>query len=753
MGKDDEDGEKRPATRRRERKNESQVQVDDEDFVVSEVIEELSDEDMADENMSQEAEEPETRVAEVEPDTNEIQRRRCALLQLWKEFIELPGQVLRKIPDELRQTWNSQKKKKKKRFVCAENECGKSFTTIPGIVYHMQRCGIANLETAKCKLCDETAHPAKRLLPHLFTAHLDQLPRPPDELTVGLKDYKKQKSSSSSIAIKRNYAYKDLYDETLKYRKSNERSNLFSNRMPIESEWKPLSATQAESYLPQAQQSANFRIEGQMEWESMKRFESLKHGPHRTFFTGGPVFSAAWVPTPSSKDTQDQYLALCVGVNFEDSHPLSDQDAEPCLIQVWNFGKLQLNVRDTDEARLSFGIAQTDGIVWSMEWCPFGNGWMAPNSRVESGYFPRLGLLCLGCGNGVVKILSIPHPKYLTSASRTTACPIFMPSPVLILDPPGVGPLTNYEPSICKSISWSRTNEQKFIAAGYGSGIIAVWNITTESRFLKSAESTNKCTILLPVFSFVAHGTSVNAVSWCPYEGSMVLASGSGLDRDLAFWDLTDLSSARRTGGKRGFLTSMEWPFRWPGVFVSQDAAFNKLRATVVFVSMSSNTHPTITTSIHRSTVWSVSYNEWNNAQASGDASGEVVLYRGFSDRNRHSRSHFQNRLPIFRVAAKPLSDVGQKERPEVYYSYEAFVKEWGLELHDSDLKSEKKIAAADLDRLKSEETMRWEHPSNYPLLSVNRVSWNPNRDSHTWLFAGSQSGVCRLSCVFLSQS
>ena len=238
---DDESGKASPATSR-SKKRKKDPDDDDDEFDASQVPDEASDEEIADENVDleqQDVNEPgaveETGTTVV--DSNEVQRRRNMLLDLWTDFIEVPVTELREISAELRGRW---KKQKKKKYSCPERECSKSFTTIPGVVYHYKRCGISTETsgTVKCKLCGETALLAKKLLYHLFNDHLTQLPHPPEELTVGLAAKKPNNFSPSGKSRQtREYVRKDCIQSVMDYRKSHEQKNLFPNRMPLRSQW------------------------------------------------------------------------------------------------------------------------------------------------------------------------------------------------------------------------------------------------------------------------------------------------------------------------------------------------------------------------------------------------------------------------------------------------------------------------------------------------------------------------------------
>lgn len=340
-------------------------------------------------------------------------------------------------------------------------------------------------------------------------------------------------------------------------------------------------------------------------WSKLGLFEAKDTRDHRTFFVGAPVRSAAWVPYPNPSADQKQYVAIATGLNFDDVHSYSESETEVGLIQIWDMGLLKLNFDDENDKPLqpkfSLGLSHPFGSIWDMEWAPFGNSYEAPEHHSSNGTsYPRLGLLAIACGDGEIKILSVPHPDSVVphvSNPKYKVCPAV---PVVVLQPPQAGPSVRELPSICRCLSWSKV-KGNMMAGGYGNGIIAVWNLETTSRFMVVQDS--KPLILDPLKSWIAHGTSVNSIVWCPYpNGANLLASGGTLDRDVIIWDMEDLAVAKRIHG-RGVVTDMDWPFRWSGLFASYDDAYLGLMTSVNYLELS-ELDVRNTLSSHKSCVW-----------------------------------------------------------------------------------------------------------------------------------------------------
>src|SRR5690606_23475958 len=59
---------------------------------------------------------------------------------------------------------------------------------------------------------------------------------------------------------------------------------------------------------------------------------------------------------------------------------------------------------------------------------------------------------------------------------------------------------------ICRCISWSSSAEQSFLAAGYGNGLISVFNLNCTSELLVSINPATRTRQIKPEKCWLAHG-------------------------------------------------------------------------------------------------------------------------------------------------------------------------------------------------------------------------------------------------------
>lgn len=617
-------------------------------------------------------------LGRTKSDDNLLTKKRKEVLEIWKEYFTPPSSGLKEVPIHLIELWKKllpkklkKGQKKNKPVKCPNVACDKKFIAGGGLAYHYQRCGVdqSNNKVYKCNMCPFISTVGVRMIiPHLVANHLEQLPVVPSHLAEALVYKKVVRGPTETKAKKSTFktfvAFDDYIEETKSYHIKNQNLGLFPELMPRIDNWKPKFSSMN---MPQEEISLKFKFKSTPNslWMSLNLFDTFidNVNGHHTFYVGGPVWSAAWCPYPtcnkvaSNKSTnvvEDQVLAISAGVNFDAVHPFSDLEPEPGLIQFWNFGKLDardyvsngLRMDTFTQPNFEFGIAHNYGLVWDMEWCPFGNtfesvsDYKAKIQNERPNILPRLGLLAMACGDGYVRIMSIPHPasiiKNQSNLSINDAYKkrIFAPQPIIILCPPGVGPATNNLTGICKCLSWSRTRGSVDIAAGYGNGIVAAWNLKTKSKLLivrdsDADEGVQKRQLqLLPTNSWIAHPSSVNSVKWCPYEGSKILATGGTMDRMILLWNFDDLNVPIRIL-KRGYITDIDWIFRFSGLFASFDDCFLSLKSNTNYVELAEEDVRN-TLSPHRSTVWSLSYSDWLNSEASADSSGECLIFHDF---------------------------------------------------------------------------------------------------------------------------
>lgn len=246
--------------------------------------------------------------------------------------------------------------------------------------------------------------------------------------------------------------------------------------------------------------------------------------------------SCAWCPLPFNVNNFSQFIAIATCLNM-DTHRLTDIEPEKGLLQIWDCGKLERQYSEEIHPKLSLCMAHEYGTIWDMDWCPNGSFW----TNNDQHNCVRLGLLALACGDGYVRIHSIPNPKLFNNQNTNgLTC---KNKAVAILQPPDLRPTNSFDKTICKCLSWLKSNNQSLIAAGYGNGIIAVWDLLNLSKLLVIKKNEHQL-CLRPKLSWNAHTTSVNKVRWT-YNSSKNFLASCSLDRSAKIWDLNDLGISK----------------------------------------------------------------------------------------------------------------------------------------------------------------------------------------------------------------
>lgn len=446
-------------------------------------------------------------------------------------------------------------------------------------------------------------------------------------------------------------------------------------------------------------------------------------------------------------------------MNHESSHTLSDTGHEKGLIQIWNVGPLSSRFDPSLRPRLGLAIAHSYGMVWDMEWCPGGTSFeVSPSQRTHA--LPRLGLLAMACGDGFVRIHSIPHPQSLDhSLNDPKESRIYSNEAVIILSPPGVGPSVRNQQTICKCLSWIQSHNQQLVAAGYGNGLIAVWDLDSKSSLVIIKQSPNQL-VLKPITTWFGHSAVVNRIRWL--QCSQPLLVTCSFDRSAKLWDLSD-TSAPSSVFKKGLFTALDTHPQWNGMFLSHDDCYCGFQTPIYFKDFGFTNLGAVSLWCHKSCLWDISVSQWTSAIASVDAAGEAVVYPNFKFQSDPKRSNL-DKIPLYHIKYVPLdqklnpkSNKNKKSDPLVeshikppIRTYVEFEDKYGIQFHDFNLREEKAIPNDEVNRIRSTMHMQYQKLNDYPLLSINRIGWNPNLWSQCWLASATQSGLCRLSCLAL---
>lgn len=474
--------------------------------------------------------------------------------------------------------------------------------------------------------------------------------------------------------------------------------------------------------------------------EKLRRFQSQLQNGTPTFFCGGSIHGVSWCPMPAVVDgsttERDQYLAVSV-LHEEHLYRSASEAAfgSEYLIQIWNCGNIR-NVCPAQVApELEFCIAHNYGRVWSLVWCP-------------SGCYDqeRLGLLAAACSDGTVRIFSIPNPTTLT---KENSKPLF-----LLTDANVTLRLNTKEISECTSLDWDSTLGHKFIVAGFANGIVGLWDIHTKSPLLLSGDS------LLPVWSFYAHSSVVTAVSLSPHHSDARFLATASTDRTVKLWDRHDLA-VPISWSKRSRVTDIRWRRHWPGVLLCVEDVCALFRCSTVFYDFgyTGNKQGLLP---QNSVVWSSAENEYLDVIAHSTNAGEVVVYAShlavFDCDEKKLRKQrllilrtdlidctatknvFLNRMQKIYLESnsKKAAEIKTQKRESPNYSLvfndvaSSVVRSFG---------NQKKSPVISV----SGENMDVIMPCDDPITSINKISFNPNLESHAWMCVCGENGLVQL--------
>lgn len=564
--------------------------------------------------------------------------------------------------------------KKAKKIACPIEKCGKTFTSIGGLKYHYARCNITRC--FKCKVCDPPMQLSTRgeLLRHMIILHSQDLPDLNDDQKQIVSAYlrcehrnekvKKEKKASTdteaTYSVGRNVgAFKELQNRA--FVSENDAYRVYKQWQPSPKYWEQVTfEIDRRRYYPPELESLNVKIESEEKWTKLKAGEfsvltTDKRGSpiSSLFFTGGINTAAAWLPKPlhdENSTTSPDLVAISVNCcPMDRSFTYKEaQDVDGC-IQFWTInhssessneatpGNESNNSESTSS--ISYMVGHSYGTIFDMHWCPLGASWQS--QLADESVLPRAGLLALACGDGLVRILSIPHTSILLDKAHIRkgrsiieATPIFRVKPLTTLVNPGACPTTDYQAASCKTICWGFEDHQRFIAAGYSNGTVALFDLANNSPILyTNVEETH---VYQPLKSWIAHGAPVTGIAISSITPERTLIATGSTDRQLKFWNLMDLHSCITTD--RAPITKILWDFRLRGVITATDSAFTSFINRVSYrYPLVENSHHT-TVSTHRSTVWGLSNSIITNAIATSDGAGEVFVLPQLVCKSTHKK-------------------------------------------------------------------------------------------------------------------
>ncbi|XP_021918407.1 uncharacterized protein LOC110829207 isoform X4 [Zootermopsis nevadensis] len=556
---------------------------------------------------------------------------------------------------------------------CRHVGCSVESITFEEMLEHDLNCPMAPKKGYACRACSFHCETEPEMMNHVTSAH-GSSPECSDssdldssgEDELGLEDDKKsrrKKSRSSSSAAQKykmhgkmkiankmkflstelsgpvfgDKPYVPAVKWTLSFQLENYMQSLYPNIHSTRDDWVALTSAEAMQYLPHTKESVQIShlsmkhkvlVQPQKavkQWHRLALFEAEVIDGTPIFFAGGPVWATAWCPIPLHKAIYrtahiNQYLAVSCHNGMEDTYISGQRYSHNGLIQIWDFGHLD-NQQPCTTPKLALGIAHNCGAVWCMEWCPSGC-YDTPDMKVPNHRLRRLGLLGAACSDGSVRIFSVCFPSEVQDKISDSP-PIFKVEPVrtLVLDDRQTCLLADSEWQ-CTRLSWYKGKGHRIIAGSFTNGMVAVWDMSTESPLL--IKRTGKSCTMYPYHSFQAHIGVVSAIALIPQDDGRYLMTGS-FDRSTKYWDLED-TSAPITVKKRGSVTDGVWLTHWVSAVNSFDDSYSLGHANGTLNPVRNFGFTSYPLLAQNSVAWGLSTCDWVNAVAQSTLAGELTV-------------------------------------------------------------------------------------------------------------------------------
>ncbi|XP_068243490.1 uncharacterized protein [Palaemon carinicauda] len=665
---------------------------------------------------------------------------------------------------------------------CPNSNCSYNFKNVKNGRRHYAKCPFSSIpKKYKCKQCGDTCESEDQFKVHISVKH-KELVEIDLESDYELSD-DERRSVNPRLRSRPRVPGKPSIDQmrpfepaskwTLEFMMENYSEELFADLTVSTDDWVLLDKEELKNYIPTVDVSPKFKVsvvskiadENKCtDWQVLDRFSGASIYEGYVLFTGGPTSASAWCPLPL-KDTfkeMSQYLALSATSFPDKRYSLVQSYSHEGVIQIWQCPFNMENESSVPQFQL--GIAHNYGSIWALAWCPSGIYNLSQSDKLDSeSDLQKIGLLAAACSDGTVRVFVVPNPAQLGFHGPLK---IFKVRPKLTLRPSS---LTNGNAQ-CLKVDWFRGKGHRYIAGAYSTGYVCIWDVCTSSPLLRSTD--HEGDVLYPINTFLAHNGVCSTVSFCPTTYGRNLLSG-GNDRTYKFWDLENTNMPLSII-RKGLVTDSYWISHWGGCFISFDDVYGLSNTNTCFKENGFYGIHSRNVLSSNSPVWTISGSEWMNTLIQGDSAGEVVitiqqqLFKNYENEKVPSK----RKVPLLAVKMENLlsektrvkfpkknkkgSLSSQSEEDglsstvhlDLPRTYSETCDGFGVVFAEKDYRNFSNIPEDQLMECKRSERMEPGPLGCYPLMSATSVSWNNNFTTNSWVFIGTQSGLCRLVSI-----
>lgn len=286
-------------------------------------------------------------------------------------------------------------------------------------------------------------------------------------------------------------------------------------------------------------------------WKQLQIGEDETENASSTVYCGGSVAAIDWAPM----DGNLNFLAVACNNASEGIKQSITESRKSCL-QVYEFKNL---VNDNfkgfaNSPKLCYVIVVNDGPIWAIKFHPC-------KSSIEK----RIGLLAVTTSNQSVIIYSLPYLNH----EKSIILPI-QPKIVCKLEEDVVLFQDAYLMQATKTAWYQKKSQDTILAAGFISGLLAIWNLSSEEFLSGEGEA-----ILYPHHVLQAHLEPITVLDFKATTGSHFHMLTASSDRKIKVYTLDEFrcqESASYYAESR--VQCGEWLMHWPGYFIGFDECF-----------------------------------------------------------------------------------------------------------------------------------------------------------------------------------
>ncbi|KAG1461298.1 hypothetical protein G6F46_004108 [Rhizopus delemar] len=466
---------------------------------------------------------------------------------------------------------------------------------------------------------------------------------------------------------------------------------------PQMDEWEVVEESEAMPYFPSRIQPVNVKLgierESKVEvplFSFIKLEDHFKYKKGYILNTGGNIWGLDFVPKVASQqsDPLTQYLAVGGYRGAAEEH-MSMDEVQPTgtyknCIQIYKL-KLSAKQAQTDPV-LEICILHDFGVIYDLKWCPYGAYEESANSEL-----PKLGILTIACGDETIRTMVVPHPEVIrTKLNITNNKTIY-----LRVKASRCTLASKYSKAL--AIAWG--GHKKLASCGTA-GDVTVWNMESALRNPSAV-----CSQHLLYASMVLDAPGKN-ICWRGIIDPYHIIVG-GFDGQIRLVDMNDPSVPFTMSRSRGPVYSIAWPGHAPMLLLS--GAEDVIRA----LSYSASMGPCYTRYGEMpGPCWSIGMSEHHGHLSVANATGWIV-----------TTNVYQPKLKSIALSLYVVYKLCYHAETK------SFIYVDGLGVKTGEYM--KKVPRYEL--------------FGTPEVSLQKVTWNPNKETAGFIASGGAAGLCRI--------